>query len=241
MAFPLNSGGKLYLRGKVDRVDTFKVDNQLYAGIVDYKSSQTAFDYQKMYYGLMMQMITYLDTVLSNSEEIFKEPAKGIGAFYSRVHHPYVDYKDLKKQTLEEELLKKYKFDGLIIDHQDILEAVDTELEMGHSPIYPIQLLKSGNYKHDKILTEEEFQLLIQYNRDMIIAAGNRILAGENKLSPFDDPNLYTPSVRGSYQAISQFDALLPENNYQDMLKLKKDEFFSLLQEKYPLNPKEEN
>ncbi len=189
----------------------------------------------------MMQMITYLDTVLSNSEEIFKEPAKGIGAFYSRVHHPYVDYKDLKKQTLEEELLKKYKFDGLIIDHQDILEAVDTELEMGHSPIYPIQLLKSGNYKHDKILTEEEFQLLIQYNRDMIIAAGNRILAGENKLSPFDDPNLYTPSVRGSYQAISQFDALLPENNYQDMLKLKKDEFFKLLREKYPLNPKEEN
>ena len=116
---------------------------------------------------------------------------------------------------------------------------MDTQLEMGHSPVYPIQLLKSGNFKHDKILTEDEFKLLIDYNREMIIDAGNRILAGENKLAPFDEVGLYTPSVRGSYQAISQFDALLPENNYQDMLKLKKDEFFSLLNEKY--HPKEEN
>ena len=238
LSFPLKNGGRLNLRGKVDRVDTFKVDKQLYAGIVDYKSSQTAFDYQKIYYGLMMQMITYLDTVLENSEEIFNEPAKGIGAFYSRVHHPFIDLKDLKKQSLEEELLKQYKFDGLIIDQNEILEAVDTKLEMGHSPLYPIQLLKSGAFKHDKILTEEEFKLLINYNREMIIEAGNRILSGENKLAPFDDAGLYTPSVRGSYQAISQFDALLPENNYQDMLKLKKNDFFSLLNEKY--NPKEE-
>lgn len=233
LSFPLKNGGNLHLRGKVDRIDTFKVDNQLYAGVVDYKSSKTAFDYPKMYYGLMMQMITYLDTVLSNAREIFNEPAKGIGAFYSRVHHPFIDLQDLKKQTLEEELLKQYKFDGLIIDQNDILEAVDTELEMGHSPLYPIQLLKSGEFKHNKILTEEEFDLLINYNREMIIDAGNRILAGENKLTPFDDPSLYTPSVRGNYQAISQFDALLPENNYQDMLKLTKDEFFSLLNEKY--------
>ena len=146
--------------------------------------------------------------------------------------------KDLKKLTLEEELLKQYKFDGLIIDQTDILEAVDTKLEMGHSPVYPIQLLKSGKFKHEKILTEEDFKLLIEYNREMIIDAGNRILSGENKLAPFDDPHLYTPSVSGSYQAISQFDALLPENNYQDMLKLKKDEFFNLLNEKY--NPKGE-
>ena len=241
LSFPLNNGGKLHLRGKVDRVDTFKVGNQLYAGVVDYKSSQTAFDYQKIYYGLMMQMITYLDTVLSNAEEIFNEPAKGIGAFYSRVHHPFIDLQTLKKQTLEQELLKQYKFDGLIIDQNEILEAVDTELEIGHSPIYPIQLLKSGNFKHDKILTEDEFKLLIDYNREMILDAGNRILAGENKLAPFDEGGLYTPSVRGSYQAISQFDALLPENNYQDMLKLTKDEFFSLLNEKYNPKPKEEN
>lgn len=241
LSFPMKNGGELHLRGKVDRIDTFTKDGQLYAGIVDYKSSSTKFDYPKMYYGLMMQMITYLDTVLSNSKEIFNQQAKGIGAFYSRVHHPFIDAKALKQKELKEELLKSYKFDGLIVDNDNILQAVDTELENGFSPLYPIRLLKSGLYSSKNIITEEEFELLLRFNRDKIIEAGNRILAGENMLRPLDDDKLFTPSVRGSYQAISQFDALLPENNYHEMMSLDKDEFFKLLQEHYSPESKEEN
>src|SRR5699024_5537142 len=62
LSFPLNNNRKLHLRGKVDRIDTFEENDQLYAGIVDYKSSDTTFNYQSIYYGLMLQMITYLDT-----------------------------------------------------------------------------------------------------------------------------------------------------------------------------------
>lgn len=241
LSFPLKSGGQLHLRGKVDRVDTVKIDGQLYTGIVDYKSSMTKFDYQKMYYGLMMQMLTYLDTVLSNSVEIFNENAKGLGAFYSRVHNPYIDAKTLKQKEIEDELLKNYKFDGLIIDNPSILRVADTELEGGFSPLYPFRLLKSGAYSGKNILTEEEFALLLRFNRDKIIEAGNRILAGENMLRPLDDANIFTPSVRGSYQAISQFDALLPENNYHEMLSLDKENFFKLLNDLYNVEPKEEN
>lgn len=241
LSFPLKSGGELYLRGKVDRIDTFAVDNQLYAGIVDYKSSATTFDYQKMYYGLMMQMITYLDTVLTYSKEIFNRPAKGIGAFYSRVHNPYIDLRKLGQKEMEEELLKSHKYDGLIVNRQEILKAADTELTQGTSPVFPIRLLANGSYSGTKILTEEEFELLIRYNRDMIIEAGNRILSGENMLKPFEDDSLFIPSVRGSYHAISQFDALLPENNYQEMLKLNKEEFFSLLRERYNIQSEEKN
>lgn len=240
LSFPLKRGSKLHLRGKIDRIDTLTVDDQLYAGIVDYKSSKTSFDYQKMYYGLMMQMITYLDTVLSHSKEIFERPAKGIGAFYSHVHNPYVELQKVHQKDREEELLKNHKLDGFIVDKHEILEALDTELEKGYSPLYPFNLLVSGNYSGDKILTEEEFELLIQYNREKIIEAGNRILSGEITLRPFEDASLYIPSVRGSYQAISQFDALLPENNYQEMMKLDKKTFFSLLNEKFNNNPKGE-
>ena len=76
-------------------------------------------------------------------------------------------------------------------------------------------------------------ELLFAFNQEMITAAGNRIISGEINLAPFDDPYLYTPSVRGSLQAISQFDALLPENNYKDMIKLDKKEFFDRLRDKY--------
>jgi ATP-dependent helicase/nuclease subunit B len=240
LSFPLKNEGQLYLRGKVDRIDTFKVDDQLYAGIVDYKSSTTNFNYQQMYYGLMLQMITYLDTVLTFSEDIFDQKAKGIGAFYSRVHNPFIDIQRTGQKDWEEELLKGFKFDGLIVDRQEVLEAVDTELEKSTSPIYPIRLKVNGNYSGDKILTEEEFQLLLRFNREKIIEAGNRILSGENMLKPFDDDRLFTPSIRGPYRAISQFDALLPENNYQEMKKINKKEFFNRLREKYTQNEETE-
>ena len=129
LSFPLQNGGELYLRGKVDRIDTMEVNDKLYAGIVDYKSSATKFNYQQMYYGLMLQMITYLDTVLTYSEEIFDQKAEGIGAFYSRVHNPYIDMQKSGQKDWEEEFLKNFKFDGLIINRQEVLEAVDTKLE----------------------------------------------------------------------------------------------------------------
>src|SRR5699024_834108 len=127
LSFPLNNDRKLHLRGKVDRIDTFEENNQLYAGIVDYKSSKTSFNYQSIYYGLMLQMITYLDTVLTFSENIFEKKAKGIGAFYSQVSNHFVDLKKLGSKELEFELMKNYKLDGLIINQQEVLEAADTE------------------------------------------------------------------------------------------------------------------
>lgn len=234
LSFPLNNKGNLNLRGKVDRIDTVKVDDQLYAGIVDYKSSASSFNYKQMYHGLMLQMITYLDTVLTFSEEIFGQEATGIGAFYSKVHNPFIDIQKINQKDWEEELLKNFKFDGLIINRSEVLEAVDLGLEKKEaSPLYPIYLKANGDYSGNKILTEEEFKLLIQFNRDKIIEAGNRILAGENMLKPFDDKKLFTPSIRGPYRAISQFDALLPENNYREMENLSKKDFFKKLQEKY--------
>lgn len=236
LSFPLDNGGELHLRGKVDRIDTFYIDDDLYAGVIDYKSSQTRFNYQQMYYGLMLQMITYLDTVLTYSEDIFDQPAKGIGAFYSRVHNPYIDLQKIGQKGRAEELLKNFKFDGLIIDHKEVLEAVDTGLGKAFSPLFPIRLKVNGDYSGKKILTEEEFRLLLRFNREKILEAGNRILSGENTLRPFDDRKIFTPSVRGDYRAISQFDALLPENNYHEMKRIRKKDFFDALREKYKKN-----
>ena len=236
LSLPLNNNRKLHLRGKVDRIDTFQEGNQLYAGIVDYKSSDTTFNYQSIYYGLMLQMITYLDTVITFSEDIFDQKAKGIGAFYSTIKNHYVDLKKIGNKNLEEELLKNYKLDGLIIDQREVLQAADTLLEPKESsPIFNLYLNKDDQYTGKKILTEEEFELLKKFNRDKIIEAGNSILTGKNNLYPFDQKEIrvHTPSITGPYRAISQFDALLPENNYKDVIKMDKDEFFDYLRKLY--------
>lgn len=243
LSFNLQGNRKLHLRGKIDRVDTFVQDGQLFAGVVDYKSSATSFNYQNIYHGLMLQMITYLDTVLTYSDEIFDEKALGIGAFYSTVTDSFVDLQKIGQREFELEKLKQYKYDGLIVDRREILEAADYLLEpKEHSAIYNLYLKADDTYSHAKILTEEEFKWLMQFNREKIIEAGNKIISGKNMLQPFDrrQSKLFTPSVDGPYRAISQFDALLAENNYQDLNRMTKGQFFNYLKEKYSTEQKGE-
>lgn len=237
LSFPLKNKGKLYLRGKVDRIDTVTIDDQLYAGIVDYKSSEKSFNYKQMYYGLMLQMVTYLDTVLTFSKEIFDQDAQGIGAFYSRVYNPFIDLQDVAGKDEREERMKQFKYNGLLINHRELLTSMDTQVEV-FSPIYPMRLLKSGNFSGNSLLTLEEFDHLLAYNRERIIEAGNRIISGENHLLPFEDLP-YTPSLK-SHRAISQFDVLLPENNYQEMDSIDKKEFFHRIVKKEETEEEEE-
>lgn len=236
LSFDLKDNRKLHLTGKIDRIDTFKVNNQLFAGIVDYKSSDKRFNFQSIYHGLMLQMITYLDTVLTFSEDIFNEEALGIGAFYSTVTNHLLNLQKLGQKDVNYEKLKQYKHKGIIIYREEVLEAADTILEAKEiSPVYPVRLLKNGKYTKTDTLSEEEFNWLMRFNREKIVEAGNKIIRGDNSLRPYDkrQVKVFTPSVDGPYRAISQFDPLLKENNYQDIKKINQKEFFKELKESY--------
>ncbi|KFN91725.1 ATP-dependent nuclease, subunit B [Tetragenococcus muriaticus PMC-11-5] len=70
MQIPLSNGGNLYLRGKIDRIDTTTVDGKPWLAVVDYKSSAHKFDITDSYYGLAMQLLTYLDIALQDAVEL---------------------------------------------------------------------------------------------------------------------------------------------------------------------------
>ncbi|WP_413526898.1 PD-(D/E)XK nuclease family protein [Marinilactibacillus psychrotolerans] len=216
LSFPMKNGGKLHVRGKIDRLDTMEINQQLYLSIVDYKSSQHKFKFDELYYGLMMQMITYLDTAIEFSPELFGKKAKPAGAFYAQVQNPYVKPKKSNPEDWMLELLKEFKLTGLAINDEEVLSNLDLSLEAGkHSLIYPINQLKSGLLKGRGLMSAEELAVLFQHNRKLITDAGNKILSGANELQPFMEKRRFTPSVSGPYKAISQFDVLLDENNYR--------------------------
>lgn len=216
LAFPLNNGGQIHVRGKIDRLDTMEVDHNLYLSIVDYKSSQHSFKYDELFYGLMMQMITYLDTAVEFSPVLLGQQAKPAGAFYAQVKNPYLKSKEANEEEWMSALLKEFKLNGLAINDEEILSNLDLTLEAGsHSLVYPINQLKNGTLKGRGLITTEELDLLMKHNRKLIIDAGNQILTGKNMLMPFIEKRQFTPSVSGPYKAISQFDVLLEENNYR--------------------------
>lgn len=235
LEFPMNSGGKLYLRGKIDRIDQVEVENNHYLSVIDYKSGQRSFDYAEVYHGLMMQMLTYLDTALTYSDELFEGGQFKPGAMlYSHVQNPKLKDDKVLGKNLFEMMLKEFKYKGIIINELDLLQALDVSIDQGNSSIYPLYLKKDGSFSNtDSIMSMNDLRLLIKHNRELIQKAGNEILDGNLYLSPFYDKKKFTPSVGGEYHPISQFDPLLPENNYRDLDNLNKNELIKRLSAKF--------
>src|SRR5699024_9684862 len=50
--------------GRVDRVDTYENENQVYVKVIDYKSGHTKFQLLQLYYGRQLQLVVYLNAAM---------------------------------------------------------------------------------------------------------------------------------------------------------------------------------
>ena len=64
--FSLTDGGTVELRGTVDRVDLYEKDGQFYVRIVDYKTGEHKFSFDKVRSGDDLQLVLYLFAVVSS-------------------------------------------------------------------------------------------------------------------------------------------------------------------------------
>lgn len=238
---PLENERLIRLRGKIDRIDAVEADGKQLLSVLDYKSSQHSFKFADAYYGLAMQMITYLDVALLNAEGLLSGPAVPAGAFYLHVKNPFLKVEEVPAaEKWEKQILKDNKLRGLLVKDKALTDILDPEAKgSGESLVLPFAYKSDGNLKEQNdLVTLEELQLLIANNRRRIQEAGNSILSGELKLNPIRDRK-YTPSVQGPYRAVSQFDATLPENRYRRLEPLKKKEVLNMLQLELDLDFKE--
>ena len=227
--FKVDDQHSVHVRGKIDRLDQIQVADQRYLGIVDYKSSVHRFDFQEAYYGIAMQMLTYLDAVLRNEHDIVADPqakVKLAGALYMHIQNPTLKPSDVKT-GFEAAMLKANKYKGILLDDPELLEKLDTDLQKqtGVSKIYPFRRKASGDYNHantrtPSLVTEKQLSQLIDHNQQLIIEAAAAIFAGSLDLNPMRLNDKTTALQYSPYLAIMQFDAMLPENNYHDLQPL---------------------
>lgn len=216
LVLPLENQGQLYVRGKIDRVDTMEVAGEQYLSVIDYKSSAHTFDYRDAYYGLAMQMITYLDTALMNSETLIGGKAKPSGAFYLHVKNPFISNDKISdEENYQEELLKPFKLDGILLEDEAMLRQLDKSLEPTKSSIvYPYRELKNESLKSAKFVNESEMNALRSHNQELFTKAGNKIMAGATDLNPYYKDKQRIACGMCPFRSVCEFDVMLPENNY---------------------------
>ena len=128
------------ITGKIDRIDTAQNEQGKYIRIIDYKSSEKNIDLNELEAGTQIQLLTYLDTAVEQTNRI------PVGMFYFNLIDPVIKAsKNLTEEQIQEELKKKFRMNGMVLADINIIKMMDKKLEKGASNVVPVYLDKDGN------------------------------------------------------------------------------------------------
>ena len=236
------------LRGKIDRVDlaNFANKDQVLAQVIDYKSSAKKFDLGMFYNGIALQMVSYLD-VLTNNNHFFAEEDKLslLGAFYQTVtrqlerlnSNKLIDSSlNLRENAIDSK--PKLMYTGLISNNPEIL--LEAEPLLDGKPSQASQLYTGvgtkakGGFKlpADRNFSEEEIQLLLEYDEYLIKEASRQILSGQIELNPYRYGRSKNALTYSDFKDIFFFDAMLRHNQYHEISNMNKKDLLAKIKEK---------
>ena len=170
----LKDGRRIALRGKIDRIDRWAGDKGVYLRVIDYKSSRKEIDPTRLWYGLQLQLMLYLQAA---SQGMNGEAA---GAFYFTVKDPLVDAEDVK-EAAEKAIAKALRLQGVVLADVSVVEAMDGGESFSLGTIFT----KSGSLSaHAPAYTPEELQSLLAHAKDTAALLADGIREGEVSVSP---------------------------------------------------------
>ncbi|KLU58845.1 ATP-dependent helicase/deoxyribonuclease subunit B [Peptococcaceae bacterium CEB3] len=237
---PLSGNNSLRLVGQIDRVDAACLEGKVYLRVLDYKSHEQVLSLERVYHGLNIQLVTYLDAALQGAEVLLRRAGEILGPeaaqaaevlpagfLYFPVIDPMLDNElPLPDGELEERRLKAIKVDGYLLADQAVLQAMDRRLAEGESELLRLKMNKDGSLRQgSKVLSSEEFALLCTHLGRVVREGGERILAGEIGIRPFKLGQA-TACRYCSYRPVCHF-----EEGYRNLPKLGNAEIWQRLRD----------
>ncbi|SHH91987.1 DNA helicase/exodeoxyribonuclease V, subunit B [Clostridium collagenovorans DSM 3089] len=226
----LSNGQNVYLMGKIDRVDKLVIEDEEYFRVIDYKSGSKDLKLAEIYYGLQIQLLTYLDAILNMEGDHTELPLLPAGILYFKIDDPMISSKTrLSDEEIEEEIMKKLKMKGLVLADMKIIREMDNQIE-GASLILPVALTSKGAFSsYAKVATREQFEELREHVRFKLAEACERMLSGDITIFPCKGKSS-TSCAYCTYSVICGFDPVMKDNNYNLIMDLKDKEIWTLIE-----------
>ena len=217
LTLSLADGTKVYVRGRIDRVDRFETDESVYLRVVDYKSGTQSLDPARIWMGMQLQLLLYMEAMLQAEQGAI--PA---GAFYQWMGDPLVDQQ--KKGLIESEIAKKLCLKGVMLSDVQVIEWMDN----GKPPVGIEDVLKKdGTVRKGKLAcTLDEMHGLIQLAHDTAVKLTEEIRKGSIEAAPVCDKGNVAHCKYCNFAGVCRRDARshanerpLPDVNFEDLVE----------------------
>lgn len=205
--FQLSEDERMKLQGRIDRIDTYETEENVYVKVIDYKSGNKNIDLVAMYYGLQLQLVVYLNGALDLEKR--RHPDKEIvpaALLYNRIADPMVEGRaDISQEEINEEILKALNTKGIVNGDEVVLNSLDTT-HSTKSDVIPVEYKKDGNLSSkSSVLQGEELTVLSDYVNQIIGEIGKDIVAGKIAINPYEHKTNDACTYCG-YQGVCGFD-----------------------------------
>ncbi len=194
-AFELGEGKKMTLGGVIDRVDTCEKPGETHVKIVDYKTSEHKLALDRVYYGLQLQLVTYMQAALEMQGR--EHPGgKSVPAamLYYWIRESMVDWREEPEEERRRRELEEFRCRGYVNDGTELLGELDQNLVDGEelcrgtsSQVIPVRVNASDGKlsANSAVMSTEQFEKLMSHADKKIREFGGRIYEGEIRAAPF--------------------------------------------------------
>ncbi|WP_025728626.1 PD-(D/E)XK nuclease family protein [Atopobacter phocae] len=238
----------IQVRGRIDRLELFEVNQQPYALITDYKSGNKTLNIRDIINGTNLQVMTYLNAI--KQVTINNRSIKPLGALYQSLKLNLLKQNEAfnENQLIDfSKIANAMKPKGYVLQNIDVLTDLHRDkTAASQSDLLPYKFKKEWeqftgreedeqaaafNKQSSHTLTTAEFELLMKYTEWLIEQAAKDILSGHLQFAPLADTKYIDTIKSGKYHSITWFDPLFDNNQYRPLEKRSDSQKLILLNE----------
>lgn len=215
LVYALDDEMRMEIIGRIDRIDIADTEQGSLFLILDYKTGNAYLNLWEIYYGLNLQLLTYLMAAETGLSMLRGAPSTFAGMLYCFMRSKLIDTDCAVSAEQAQELLRKeLRMPGWVVADPAIIRSIDSSVKF-----IKVTLNRDGSPRSgSNIRTPEEFDVLLDYMSARLKKTGTDILSGEAAARPYrmSSSNACTYC---KYHAVCGFDLQVPGFAYEELSK----------------------
>ena len=208
--------GSVQIKGFVDRVDKLDLDGKRYIRVIDYKSGAKEFVLSDVLYGLNMQMLLYLVSIVRSKEGFYKDSVPAGVLYFPANIRPVTSEREESEEKRRKKIYSLSKMNGMLVGDEEVIEHMDKEKE---GLFLPANFDAKGTVKGN-FISLSQFRKLSEYMDKLIKEMGDSVQSGKIPAKPALGPSHSTTCEWCDYSEV----CLREKGDYRYIEKMKHDD-----------------